>query len=186
MKNGIFIIIDTSNDLAFYFDSRYTKIVTFHVPIKSNEPEKMFMIFRKGENAPEKSMHLNKNHTTRFGISENYTVRFFSLYVQKCEILQFLSDERSRMHVYLFCCFFFVWVCVFSLCQGDHVKQWPYKVRRGLARREIRVLVPHFVTKTIEGQLDSPSTSSAPFSFKVIWSKFWGWYDPESPRRKGT
>ena len=45
IKHGILITIHTSNELAFYVDSRYIKFIKSHVPIKSCEPQKICMKF---------------------------------------------------------------------------------------------------------------------------------------------
>ena len=41
---------------------------------KSYEPEKSCPIFQKGENTPNKSHSLNKNHTIKSSVSENPTL----------------------------------------------------------------------------------------------------------------
>ena len=42
-----------------------------------------------------------------FCVSENPTVEVSSSYLQKCGILYFLSEERSRMRVYFIYLFFY-------------------------------------------------------------------------------
>ena len=82
------------------------------MPIKSYEAEKIFLILEnRGKHPPpkKKSYNLNKNHTIRFSVSENLIVEVSSSYLQKCGILHFLPEDRSRMRVYLFVflfCFF--------------------------------------------------------------------------------
>jgi hypothetical protein len=47
-------------------------------------------------------LNLNEIHTIIFSVSENPTVEVSSSYLQKCGILHFLPEERSRVRVYFF------------------------------------------------------------------------------------
>ena len=73
-------------------------ILSWH--IKSYEPEKICLIFKKRGKHP-----LKVTQSIRFSVPENPTVQVSSSYLYKCGILYFLPDERSRMRVYLL--FFF-------------------------------------------------------------------------------
>ena len=52
-----------------------------------------------------------QNHTITFSVSENPIIEVSSSYLQKCGILYFLPEGRSRMRVYLFVFF----------PRGDHI-----------------------------------------------------------------
>ena len=52
----------------------------------------------------------------------------------------------------------YVGFLLFLFCQGIVSNQCSYKIGRGLAQTEIAVVVHHFVTKTIRGRLDPPTT----------------------------
>jgi len=44
----------TSKEWNFHADSKYSKFIKSNVPIKSYEPEKICVIFEKGEKHPKK------------------------------------------------------------------------------------------------------------------------------------
>ena len=67
---------------------------------KSYESENVFFIFEKSGNLPQKSQNLIENRFIRFSLSENRIVDVPIFCLQKWEMLYFLPEERSRMHVY--------------------------------------------------------------------------------------
>jgi hypothetical protein len=46
-------------------------------------------------------LNLDENHTIIFSVLENPNAEVSSSYLQKCGILHFLPEERTRMRVYL-------------------------------------------------------------------------------------
>ena len=71
-------------------------------PSKVTSPRKFALFWKKRENTPKRHKNLNENHTIKFSVSENPTVEVLSSYLQKCGILNFLPEERSRICM----CFF--------------------------------------------------------------------------------
>ena len=70
-----------------------------HQPTRPGRPKFLFY-------PPKTHKILKKNHTIRISVFENPTVQVSSSYLQKCGILYFLPEERSRMRVHLFVLFF--------------------------------------------------------------------------------
>ena len=62
-----------------------------------------------------------------FGVSENAVVKFSSSYLQKCGILYFLPEDKSRVRVYLFV---FVFVFFFLFPRGHRIDQVVLECRK--------------------------------------------------------
>ena len=104
LKSGILIPIATSKESHFNADFKYTSFIKFSSTQQKLRAWENLRCFR----TPPKSHSLNENHTIRFSVSENPTVEVSSFYLQKCGILYFLPEGRSRMRLFvcLFFCFF--------------------------------------------------------------------------------
>ena len=61
----------------------------------------------------------NRGIFIRFSVSENPIIKVSSSYLQKCGILHFLLQDRSRMRVKLFDFFLFFFFVFFAM--GDRV-----------------------------------------------------------------
>jgi hypothetical protein len=63
------------------------------LPIRSNEPEKFFLIFERSRYIPKKARYRNENHIIGFSISENLSVEVSSSFLKKCGILYFAERK---------------------------------------------------------------------------------------------
>ena len=71
------------------------------LPFKSNEPEKIFLIFKKGGNIPKRFSVLNENQTTIFSISKNPVPEVSSSYLQNAKFFTFFQ-KKDDGRVFLF------------------------------------------------------------------------------------
>ena len=60
-------------------------------------PEKICLIFYKGENIPQKSWHPSENRTIVFSVSEKHTVEISSSHLQKSGMLVRLPPRKKRI-----------------------------------------------------------------------------------------
>ena len=79
------------------------KFIQFNISIRSYEPDKIFVNFKKWGNTPRKSGNLNDNCTIRFDVLERRTVEVSSSHLQKCEFLFF--DIKTSGKRFFFLCF---------------------------------------------------------------------------------
>ena len=66
------------------------------LPIKSYEPKKICLIFKKGEKHLQNSNDLNENHITRFNISEKPTVEIQTLFYTNVEFCIFARRKITN------------------------------------------------------------------------------------------
>ena len=150
--------------MAFYADFKYVSFIKLNVPIKSYKPEKICVIFEKGEKTPQKTQEILMQRAPSDSACYGTLLWRFQPPIWKTWKLVFV-----KICVFCYCCFCLFFFSPRWSCQTNG----PRILGEGLFERKLKLLKPLHSDQKYCMANNPPPT---PFSPEVIQSKFWDLY----------